>query len=148
MIKRYLEGHSKNTFTTYSMAFRKLSVHSIEIGKSIFSWNKMDFAGHLVQLDLNGASVNMLKQASAVLTLLKEAADLETPVRSSQVTLVKKGCMKWAMVQRLESKRRVRTVMRIDHIRLMIKKLYKKPACKVAPGDRWFLVQQLFYNLA
>ena len=70
----------------------------------------MVFAGHLVQLDLNGASVNMLKQASTVLTLLKEAADMETPVRSSIVSLVKKGCMKRAMAKRLESKRRIRTV--------------------------------------
>ena len=104
----------------------------------------MDFAGHLVQLDLNGASVNMLKQASAILTLLKDATDLETPVRSILVLLVKKGCMKGAMAWRLESSRRVRTVMRIDHVRLMIRKLYKKPACKVSLSDRRFLVQQLF----
>ena len=88
--------------------------------------------------------MNMLKQASAFLTLLKEAADLETPNRSSLVLLIKKGCIKRVMVRRLESKRRIRTVMRLNHIWFMIKKLYSKPACKVAPSDRRFLVQQLF----
>ena len=48
------------------------------------------------------------------------------------------------MVQRLETKRRIRTVMRLNHIRLIIRKLYRKTACKVAPCDRRFLVQQIF----
>ena len=33
--------------------------------------------------------------------------------------------------------------MTSDHVRLMIKKLYKKPAEKVAPADRRILLQQL-----
>ncbi len=37
--------------------------------------------GHLVILDGNGASVYMLKQASAFTTLLKEAASLESNFR-------------------------------------------------------------------
>ena len=34
--------------------------------------------------------------------------------------------------------------MTIDHVRLLIRKLYKKPAVKVKPADRRFLLQQLF----
>ena len=34
-------------------------------------------------------------------------------------------------------------VMTLDHVCLMIKKLYKKPADKVAPVERRFLLQQL-----
>ena len=74
----------------YGMAFRKLWVYSINIGKSVFNWTKLDFAGHLVQLDLNGASSNMFKQAWAIMTLLREAAGLETHVRTSLMSLVKK----------------------------------------------------------
>ena len=33
--------------------------------------------------------------------------------------------------------------MTLDHVRLMIKKLYKRPAEKVALADRRFLLQQL-----
>ena len=34
-----------------------------EIGKSVFNWNEMDVAGHLIMLDGNEVSVNMIKQA-------------------------------------------------------------------------------------
>ena len=140
----YLEGRSRKTFPTYNCAFRKLWVHSVEIGKSVFNWNEMDVAGHLVMLDGNEASVNMLKQASAVITLLKEVAGLDTNVRSGFVSQVKKGCMKRAKDREGKRSRRVKTVMRLEHVRLMIKLYYKRPAWKVSPLDRRFLVQQLF----
>ena len=90
----YLAGRSKKTFLTYDMVFRKIWVHGIEIGKLPFWWSDMDFAGHIVLLNENEASVNMIKQASAVMTLLKELVGLETVVGSSIVKTVKKGCMK------------------------------------------------------
>ena len=96
LAEMYLEGRSRKTFPTYNCAFRKLWVHSVEIGKSVFNWNKMDVAGHLIMLDGNEASVNMIKQASAVIMLLKEVAGLDTNVRSGFVVQVKKGCMKRA----------------------------------------------------
>merc|ERR1711867_365288 len=37
-----------------------------------------------------------------------------------------------------------RTVMRMEHVRLMIKLYYKRPVWKVSALDRRFLVQQLF----
>ena len=67
----YLAGRSRRTFPTYDMAFRKIWVHGIEIGKLPFWWSDMDFAGHLVLLNVNEVSVNMFKQESAVMTLLK-----------------------------------------------------------------------------
>ena len=60
----------------------------------------MEFAGHLVCLDSNGASLNMLKQVLVVMTLLNEAARFETPMRSSLVRLVMKGFEKRAMKRR------------------------------------------------
>ena len=128
----YLESRSKKTFPTYNCAFRKLWVHSVEIGKSVFNLNKMDVAGHLIMLDSNEASVNMLKQASALITLLKEVAALDTNVRSGFVIQVKKGCIKRAKDREGKKSRRVRTVMRMEHVRLIIKLYYKTPARKVA----------------
>ena len=55
-----MEGRSRKTFTTYNCAFRKLWVHSVEIGKSVFNWNEMDVAGHLIMLDGNEVSVIMI----------------------------------------------------------------------------------------
>ena len=56
---------------------------------------------------------------------------------------VKRGCIKRAKERAGKKEKRVRTVMTLDHVRLLIRKLYKKPARKVAPADRRFLVQQL-----
>ena len=82
LAEMYLEGRSRKTFPTYNCAFFKLWVHSVEIGKSVFNWNEMDVVGHLIMLDGNEASVNMIKQASAVITLLKEVAGLDTKIVS------------------------------------------------------------------
>ena len=81
-VDHYLAGSSRNTFLTYEMAFRKLWVHGNEIGKLVFWWNDLEFAGHLVLLNENEASVNMFKQASAVMTMIKELVGLETVTNS------------------------------------------------------------------
>ena len=89
LAEMYLEGRSKKRFCTYNCAFCKLWVHLAEIGKSVFNWNELDVAGHLIMLDGNEASVNMFKQASAVIRLLKEVAGLDTNVRLGFVIQVK-----------------------------------------------------------
>ena len=60
-VDMYLVGRSKKTFPTYDMAFRKLWVHGLEIGKHPFWWSEMEFAGHLVLLNDNEASFNKFK---------------------------------------------------------------------------------------
>ena len=90
----YLAGKMKKTFPTYDQAFRKVWIHGQEIGKMIFWWSEMDLAGHLVLLDECNATVNMVKQASAVVTLLKETVDMESLAGSRIVQNVKKGVMK------------------------------------------------------
>ena len=82
LAEMYLEGRSRNTFPAYNCAFHKFWANLVEIGKSVFNWNEMDVAGHLIMLDGNEVSVNMIKQASAVIMLLKEVAGLDTNVRS------------------------------------------------------------------
>ena len=59
LTERYLEGRSRKIFPTYDLAFCKLWVHSVEIGKSVFNWNEMVVAGHFIMLDGNEASVNI-----------------------------------------------------------------------------------------
>ena len=83
-------------------------------------------------LDSNRTSVNMLKQALAVITLFKEVAGLDTYVRSEFVTKVRRGCMKRAKDRDGRRSKKVRSVMRIEHIRLMIKMYYRRPARKIA----------------
>ena len=136
----YLAGRSKSTFPTYDLAFRKAWIHGREIGKSIFSWNSMDMAGHLVLLNECQATSNMFKQASAVVTLFKEMLEIESVASSKIVQLVKKGCMKQARERETVRKKRVRSVMTLNHIRLLLLRFYKRPACKVRPADRHFLM--------
>ena len=136
----FLAGRSKRTFLTYDMAFRNIWVHGAEIGKLPFWWKDMDFAGHLILLNENEASVNIIKQASAVMTLLKELVGLETVVGSSIVKTVKKGCMK-AVGDRVAKKgKKERTVMTLDHVRFLIGRFYRRPAKKVSPQNRRFLL--------
>ena len=103
----------------------------------------MEVAGHLVLLNENEASIDMFKQASAVMTMMKELVSLETVTNSRIVQNVKRGCLKEAKERAARKGKRERTVISLDHVRLMIKKLYKRPAEKVALDDRRFLLQQL-----
>ena len=59
-IERFLAGRSKKTFPTYDCAFHKLWVHGMELGKTPFLWTELE-------LDENGATSNMFKQASAIM---------------------------------------------------------------------------------
>ena len=89
----------------------------------------MDFAGHLVLLNDNKATVNMFKQASAVMTLLKESVGLDTVVVSSVVKTVKRGCIKAAGDRVAKKGKKERTVMTLDHVRLLIGRYLKKKTC-------------------
>ena len=103
----------------------------------------MDFAGHLVLLNDNEATVNMFKQASAVMTLLKELVGLDTVLGSNVVKIVKRGCVKAAGDRVAKKGKKERTVMTLDHVRLLIGRYYKTHVRKVCPRDRRFLLHQL-----
>ena len=62
-------------------------------------------------------------------------------VGSSIVKNVKRGCIKDAGDKATRKGKRERTVMTLDHVRLLIGRYYKKPAKKVSPANRRFLVQ-------
>ena len=145
----YLAGRASSTFPTYDMAFRKIMIHGLEIGKCVIYWSPMDLAGYLLLLDGCNATINMVKQASAVVTMMKELVELESIASSRIVKTVKRGVMKAARERELLKKKRVKSVMTLDHIRLFICKLYKKPASKVKAADRRFLVMMmlLFFGI-
>ena len=84
--------------------------------------------------------MNMIKQASAVMSLLKELVGLKTVVGSSIVKNVKKGCMKAAGDRATKRGKKERTVMMLDHVRLLIGLFYKRPAKKVSLANRRFLL--------
>ena len=98
----------------------------------------MDVAGHLVFLDENEAIMNMLKQASMVIILLKEVVGLEMPVRLRLVAQVKKGCIKRARERDVKRSKRYKNVMRLEQIKLKIKLFYKRPKKKVSPVEGGF----------
>ena len=68
---------------------------------------------------------------------------METLANSRVVQNVKRGCLKDTRGRAAKRGKQERTVMTLDHVRLMIRKFYKKPAEKVASADRRFLLQQL-----
>ena len=137
-VDMYFAGISKKTFPTYDMAFWKIWVHGAEIGKLPFWWSDMDFAGHLILLNENEASVNMIKQASAVMMLLKELVGLDTVVSSSIVKIVKKGCVKAAGDRVAKKGKKERTVMTLDHVRFLIGRYYKNLRGKCVHGTERF----------
>ena len=59
----------------------------------------------------------MFKQASAVVTLFKEALELESIAGLRLVQTVKKGVMKAAREREAVRKKRVKSVMTLDHWR-------------------------------
>ena len=87
--------------------------------------------------------IHIVKQALAVVTLLKEAVELESLAISRIVQTVKKGVMKSARERHIVRRKRVKSVMLLDRVRLLICKLFKRPAVKVKPADRRFLVMML-----
>ena len=131
----YLSGRSRKTFPTYEIAWRKMWCHAKEIGKMVWLWSDMEFAGHLILLNDNGASENMFKQASAVMTMLKDCVQLETLTNSSVVQNVKCGVMKEARERAVKKGRKEKSVMTINHVRLLIGTLFRKPTVKVKPSD-------------
>ena len=103
----------------------------------------MDMAEYLVLLNDCSATVNMVKHALAVVTLFKEAVELESLASLRLVQTVKRGVMKAARERDIVRKKRVKLVMTFDHVRLFICKLFKRPALKVKPADRRFLVMMI-----
>ena len=122
----YLAGRSKSSFPNYDHAFRKAWCHGRAIGKSIFSWSPMDLAGHLVILNENEATCNMIKQVSAVITMFRELVEVESIASSRIVQLVKKGCLKRARERELAKGRKERSVMTLNHVKLLVLRLYNR----------------------
>ena len=98
-------------------------------------WIDIEFAGHLILLNDNECTENMVNQSCAVMTCLKECLQLDVLTGSCVLQNVKKAAIK-------EGKRE-KSVMTLQHVRLLIGTLYKKPAERVKPAERRFLVQQL-----
>ena len=139
----FLAGRASSTFPTYETAWRKLWAHGREIMKCVWDWNEFDLSGHLVLLNQNECTENMVKQSCAVVTCLKEAFGRESLTGSVVLKNVRKRVVKEAKARENAKGRRVKSVMTVSHVRLLIRTLYKRPAERVRPGDRRFLVMSL-----
>ena len=95
----------------------------------------MEFAGHIILINNNGASENMFKQASTVMTMLKDCVQLDPLTGLSVVRNVKRGGMKEARERAVKKGNKERSVMTVNHVRLLIGTLFKKPVVKVKPSD-------------
>ena len=62
----------------------------------------------------------MIKQASVLMTLLKELVGLETVVGSSVARNVKRGCMKAAVDRSAKMGKKEKSFMMPDHMRLLV----------------------------
>ena len=83
------------------------------------------------------------------MTLLKKLVGLDTVVGSGIVKNVNKGCMKAAGDRVAKKGKKEKNVMTLDHVRLLIRRFYKKPAKKVSPMNRRFLLKQplMFFGM-
>ena len=140
----FLAGREKRTFPTYESVWRKMWTHSREIGKCVWSWNDIEMAGHLILLNDNFCTENMVKQSCAVMSCLKEVFEMELLTGSAVLQNVKKAVLKEAKEREVSKGKREKSVMSLQHVRLLIGTLYKKPAERVKPAERRFLVMQLF----
>ena len=69
--------------------------------------------------------------------MMKQEVGYKLPKETSMVKLIKKGCIKQAYKRTINGKR-IWTVMHLDHVRIVLKKLYKRDANKVTLTERQF----------
>ena len=124
----FLAGRARRTFPTYEAVWRKMWTHGREIKKCVWHWNDMEMSGHLILLNDNGCTENMVKWSCAVMSCLKEVFGKDLITGSAVLHNVKKGVLKEAKERDNVKGRREKSVMSIQHVRLLIGTLYKHPA--------------------
>ena len=66
----YVGARAKGTYSTYSVAFKRVWEHGRSIGRSIFRWGEGEVMGMMFELGKEGAAENKLKQVLAVVALI------------------------------------------------------------------------------
>ena len=69
--------------------------------------------------------------------MMKHEVGYKLPKETSMVKLKKKGCIK-QIYKRTINGERIWTVMHLEHVRIVLEKLYKRDANKVALTERRF----------
>ena len=136
----YIGGRAVGTYSTYSVAFKRVWEHGRTIGRSVFRWGEGEVAGLLVEAGKVGASENAIKQLMAVVNLLFEVMGCESPTKGDFVSQVKKGALK----MRAPVVKRSREMLRVQDMKGIITDLYRTPASQVAAEERRCLTLQVF----
>ena len=138
----YSQGRAQSTMETYNRSFRKIWEHSRIVKQSIFSWKEGQVSGLIIALEKKGSSENDIKQCMAVINMIFEIMGRDSPSKSSIVKQVKN-----TFVKKFNKSKKQFTLKRrgttLKDIEILIKNLYKKPAGKVQPQRRRFLLMQL-----
>jgi hypothetical protein len=90
----YIGGRACGTYSTYSVAFKRVWEHGRAIGCSVFRWGEGEVAGLLVEAGKAAASENSVKQLMAVINLLCEVMGRESPTKGPMVSQVKRSALK------------------------------------------------------
>ena len=72
--------------------------------------------------------------------MMKQAAGYKLPKETSMVKLIKKGCIK-QVYKRIINRKRIWTVIHLDHVSIVLAKVYKRDANKLALTEKRFNVQ-------
>ena len=105
---------------------------AVEMGKTVFTWTEIEMCGHYLLLDSLEVGRNQLKQAGAVHGLLMEVAGLESLTGSRLVTTVRRSCMRRAGMREKRKKGGQGSMMTLAHVKLLVKRFFRKPAVKVS----------------
>ena len=112
----YIGGRAEGTYSTYSVAFRRVWEHGRAIGRSVFRWGEGEVAGLLVKAGKAGASENGVKQLMAVINLLFEVMGCESPTKGAMVCQVRKGALK----MKAPVVKRNREMLRVEDMKSII----------------------------
>ena len=124
----FIGGRAVSTYSTYSVAFKRVWEHGRTIGRSVFRWGEGEVAGLLVEAGKVGASENAIKQLMAVVNLLFEVMGCKSPTKGAMVSQVKKGALK----MRAPVVKRSREMLKVQDMKDIITDLYRCPASRVA----------------
>ena len=138
----YCGGRAESTMAQYKRSFRRVWGHSMNIKKSLFGWGEGEVSGLILSLEKEKSSENDLKQCFAVINIVFEMMGKASPTKSGIVKQVKNCFTKKSNKNKKKGVNRRGTT--VEDIRILVKSLFKKPASKILPQRRRFLLMQLF----
>ena len=136
----YVGARAEGTYSTYSVAFKRVWEHGRAIGRYIFRRGEGEVAGLLVEAGKAAVSENMVKQLMAVVNLVFEVMGRESPTKCTMVCQVKNSALKL----RAPVVKRSKELLMVGGMKKIIAELYKIPASPVSADGRRCLILQIY----